>query len=86
MEKPRTLVRIKTRMTITIDMPRGQMTVHHPDCIGHTYIIAAGYEQFVATCIDADSQDRPKRMRTDNGTVFMPGAYRIVQEDPMLED
>lgn len=80
-------------MTITIDQPGKPLKVEVPDCIGKFFVIACtkGTGQFVANCIDATPDGKPKRMRIQfdpvrQGEVLQPHQYQIMEEHPDVDE
>lgn len=68
---------------LSIDMPRSR-------CIGGFYWLSVPqwHEVVVANCIDATPEDRPKRMRVQNGDhqgeVVMPNEYLLMEREDLL--
>ena len=76
-------------MKITVNQPSGPLTIEKPDCIGAWFVVVCKKKglRYVATCIDANSEGNPKRMRIQldpvrQGEVLQPDEYLIMEQNP----
>lgn len=80
-------------MTVTIQQPGRPLKIEVPDCIGQFFVVLClkKRERFVANCIDAYPDGRPKRMRIQfdpvrQGDVLQPHEYQIMEEHPDVDE
>lgn len=77
--------------SLIVNTPSGLLRIRRSQCIGRYYVIVWQGERFLANCIDATWNDRPKKMRiqhslTHGGKVVQRGDFEIVEKDPTYED